>query len=261
MSDEQFDWYRRYYKDFLIGIVGMSWPAVGGYQVILDHMWDRGPMSFDDIRKTIPTLKRRYVVELSQKLSVDVTGLYFSPRLERERKRSLLLSEKNSKNGKLGGRPALKSKAIASQTLNPNETQTKANKGKGKGEEEKDLKKDLKREPEKYHEAEKPDDVNQQTWDDFLKLRTKKKAPYTFTAMKNMKTQAIHAGKSLEQVLAICCDQGWTGYKPEWDHSNPKKLDEGCIGRAENFDGTFKRCLKPTTIGKFCGKHQPKTKG
>lgn len=64
--------------------------------------------------------------------------------------------------------------------------------------------------------VQKPDDVSDQVWDDFCKLRASKKAPLTESALQNIKTQANLAMWTLENALAECCTRGWTGFKAEW---------------------------------------------
>lgn len=64
--------------------------------------------------------------------------------------------------------------------------------------------------------VQKPDDVSDQVWDDFCKLRASKKAPITESALQNIKTQANLAMWTLENALAECCSRGWTSFKAEW---------------------------------------------
>ena len=64
--------------------------------------------------------------------------------------------------------------------------------------------------------VQKPDEVSDQVWDDFCKLRASKKAPLTESALQNIKTQANLAMWTLNNALAECCTRGWTGFKAEW---------------------------------------------
>lgn len=64
--------------------------------------------------------------------------------------------------------------------------------------------------------VQKPDDVSDQVWDDFCKLRASKKAPITESALQNIKTQANLAMWTLENALAETCTRGWTSFKAEW---------------------------------------------
>lgn len=91
------------------------------------------------------------------------------------------------------------------------------------------LEREREREKEKEKEKEKkikasplapkvaiPIDVSESTWNDFLILRKSKKASLTLTALKGIVREADKAKKSLEEVLQICCERGWAGFKAEW---------------------------------------------
>jgi uncharacterized protein YdaU (DUF1376 family) len=51
---------------------------------------------------------------------------------------------------------------------------------------------------------------------DFKKLRSKKNAPITPTAIEGIKREAAKAGITLEAALTICCERGWSGFKADW---------------------------------------------
>lgn len=62
----------------------------------------------------------------------------------------------------------------------------------------------------------KPDDVSGQVWDDFLSLRSRKKAPVTPTVIAGLRREAEKAGMSLQEAMAESCTNGWQGFKAEW---------------------------------------------
>ena len=63
----------------------------------------------------------------------------------------------------------------------------------------------------------KPDDVqNEQTWNDFIRLRNAKHAPLTETALNGIRREAEKAGITLEAALQTCCERGWQGFKADW---------------------------------------------
>ncbi len=70
----------------------------------------------------------------------------------------------------------------------------------------------------------KPEDVQDQTWADFLDLRKRKDAPVTPTAMDGMRREAGKAGWTLEAALAETVTQGWRGFKADWvkDRDKPQ---------------------------------------
>jgi len=62
----------------------------------------------------------------------------------------------------------------------------------------------------------KPDEVNQQTWDDWLALRKAKKAPVTLTTVEGAAEEATKAGLSLESFLKVWCRRGSQGLEASW---------------------------------------------
>jgi hypothetical protein len=64
--------------------------------------------------------------------------------------------------------------------------------------------------------AEKPDDVDQQTWDDYVAIRKAKRAPLTKTAWKRLMTEITKAGWTAEDALQECNARGWVGFSADW---------------------------------------------
>ena len=62
----------------------------------------------------------------------------------------------------------------------------------------------------------KPDDVSDQTWNDWLALRKAKKAPVTETVIDNAKREAEKAAMPLEDFLQIWCARGSQGLQADW---------------------------------------------
>lgn len=61
-----------------------------------------------------------------------------------------------------------------------------------------------------------PEGVSKEVFNDYLKLRKGLKAPVTETAIKGLAKEANKANMTLEQVMVICCQNGWRGFKAEW---------------------------------------------
>ena len=61
-----------------------------------------------------------------------------------------------------------------------------------------------------------PDGVSETVFQDFVKLRKGLKAPVTETALKGLQREAAKAGISLQEVLELCCQNGWRGFKADW---------------------------------------------
>lgn len=73
----------------------------------------------------------------------------------------------------------------------------------------------------------KPDDVEPQTWADFLKLRKAKRAPVTQTVVDEAKRECVKAGMTLEGFLRVWCRRGSQGLEAAW-----LKPDERAQGQA-----------------------------
>lgn len=90
--------------------------------------------------------------------------------------------------------------------------------------------------PEKRREEKRKEDktintpigVTDSVFSDFLKLRKGLKAPVTETAIKGLQREADKAGMSLDQVMTLCCQNGWRGFKADWvkDKVQPVKIDK-----------------------------------
>ncbi len=68
----------------------------------------------------------------------------------------------------------------------------------------------------------KPENVTEQTWNDFLTHRKNKKANVTQTVINTFIKESQIVGVSLENAMIECVSRGWTGFKAEW--INNKKL-------------------------------------
>ena len=64
--------------------------------------------------------------------------------------------------------------------------------------------------------VEKPEDVEDQVWLDWLALRRKKNAPVTATVLSEARSEADKAGLPLERFLAVWCVRGSQGLQADW---------------------------------------------
>jgi len=62
----------------------------------------------------------------------------------------------------------------------------------------------------------KPDDVAEQTWADWLLLRSKKSAPVTETVVNGARREANEARMSLDAFLQVWCTRGSQGLQADW---------------------------------------------
>lgn len=114
-------------------------------------------------------------------------------------------AETNKKNGKSGGRPKNNPKITQSVSKdNPNITLTTNHKP---------ITNNYKLNTK---DIDPPFGVSTEVFNDYIKLRNKLKAPVTETAIKGLQKEADKASISLEQVMILCCQNGWRGFKAEW---------------------------------------------
>ena len=74
-----------------------------------------------------------------------------------------------------------------------------------------------------------PEGVSESIFKDYLEVRKAKKAKWTETALKGLQREADKAKMTLEQVMQLCCERNWVGFKAEWANSqNPvsKQADD-----------------------------------
>lgn len=76
--------------------------------------------------------------------------------------------------------------------------------------------------------ASKPDEVSDQIWSDFLRVRKAHNAPITKTALARIIMEALKADMTIEAVLKLCVEKNWRGFEAEWlkDKKGPKPLDQ-----------------------------------
>lgn len=62
--------------------------------------------------------------------------------------------------------------------------------------------------------------ISPQVVADFTRLRKAKKAAITATAVAGLKREAAKANLTLESVLSLCCERGWSGFNAAWVQGN-----------------------------------------
>lgn len=61
-----------------------------------------------------------------------------------------------------------------------------------------------------------PEGVSESVWKDFVAMRKSQRAEITNTALEGLIREAGKAKMTLEQVLRVCCERGWRGFKADW---------------------------------------------
>jgi len=78
----------------------------------------------------------------------------------------------------------------------------------------------------------KPDDVDDQVWQDWLQLRKAKRAPVTTTALEGARAEAKKADMPLEDFLRVWCRRGSQGLEAEWLKPEERKRPGASQGDA-----------------------------
>lgn len=68
----------------------------------------------------------------------------------------------------------------------------------------------------KSTDVQKPEDVSDQTWEDFKTLRKSKRAPITPTVIEGYRGEAKKAGITLDEAMRFSIRQGYQGFKADW---------------------------------------------
>lgn len=87
---------------------------------------------------------------------------------------------------------------------------------------------------------EKPENVTNQTWKDFLAHRKIKKANVTQTVLNTFIKQSDVAGITLESALIETVSRGWTGFKAEWIKNNTTNSNNNSYDAKSDAERLFK---------------------
>jgi uncharacterized protein YdaU (DUF1376 family) len=199
------------------------------YRRLLDMYYD----TESPIPNNIPLVSRR--LRMDSKIVESVLNEFFEPsdegyknyRADGEIADYHKFLEKQKANGRLGGRPKKGKKPIAIPLL----TQT---------EPKKSLNNKQQTTNNKQINNKTPEGVSDLVWNDFKKLREKHKAPITETALKGLKREADKAKLSLEQVMTICCERGWRGFKADWAIQEAQKASEMPLGTEQQIEEAYR---------------------
>ena len=141
-------------------------------------------------------------LQIAAVFDVD-NGVICSRRMIRDEE----LRQKRAEGGKLGGNPKLKVNLEVIQEVKQNSTPSSSSTSTSTS---------TSTTKKTKTQAERPGDVSQSVWDDFIAIRNKVKKPFTETALKIVKREAAKAGYTLEQALETSCARGWQGFEAKW---------------------------------------------
>ena len=82
----------------------------------------------------------------------------------------------------------------------------------------------------------KPDDVSEELWQEWVALRKKKGATVTATVVKGFRSKGDQIGWSLSQVLEKCVVNGWQGFEVDWLNKSEIKTQSNPLDEYEDLD-------------------------
>jgi hypothetical protein len=94
---------------------------------------------------------------------------------------------------------------------------------------ERETEREGERETEK-NTLKRPDDISEELWKDFKKLRSNKKAPLTELVIKRLRNEADKAGIPLTKAIETMCDRGWAGFQADWFKKDVKPASAPLVG-------------------------------
>lgn len=232
MTDKTDAWMPLWIGAYLADTQHLTRDEHGGYLLLLMAYWRARSALPDDDKRLASIVKasspewKRLRPTLAEFFTVDV-GLWWHKRVEAEienadkRKASAVLK------AQAGGLALAKKRSESASSTAPSTASSIAGAVLGecptpspsslRSEEKKSRKRSAPDEP-------CPDDVDDQTWSDWLTLRRTKKATVTLTVIAEARREAGKAGMTLGRFLAVWCIRGSQGLQAEWLTS--KERDE-----------------------------------
>jgi hypothetical protein len=224
MIDRTLPYYKWFWQDWRANrkIQRMSYIERGLYRELLDECWVEGyiPNNIKELAD-ICGCPEDVMADAWQVLS-SCFVLIQDNTLINEKLHSLRTEKdverlKKAENGKKGGL----AKAIGKQVLSNCHIE------------------DKRKEDKKREDNATPEGVSPSIFKDYLKVRKAKKSPWTPTALEGLQREAKKAGKSLEEVMRICCEKNWVGFNPEWLKTDIKTQDKPTIQWHQTLGGVM----------------------
>ena len=97
-----------------------------------------------------------------------------------------------------------------------------------------------------------PEGVSESLFKDYLEVRKAKKAKWTETAFKGLQREAEKAKMSLSEVIQMCCERGWAGFKAEWVKEETIKQKQLPLATNEQIEEAYRvECGKDPKLARF----------
>ena len=94
--------------------------------------------------------------------------------------------------------------------------------------------------PSRVPAIQKPDGVEPEDWQAYLKLRKQKRLPLTQRALDSMLAEAEKADLSPQQMIVCCLERSWASFRADWyekeQAEKPLDIDEYIRKNAASFD-------------------------
>lgn len=198
-----------YSSDFLTGVSDLTFEERGQYITLLCLQHQKGRLTEKAIKIAVPNA----TADVLAKFKKDKEGLYFNKRLEIEADKRAKHAEKQRqraidgwKKRKRGQSP---DNATADATALPLENEdvnenivTNENKTRGA--------------KFNFKTALVEHGASEHLASDWLKVRKAKKAANTQTALNGFVREVQKTDKSIDQVLTVCIERSWKGFKADW---------------------------------------------
>jgi hypothetical protein len=97
-----------------------------------------------------------------------------------------------------------------------------------------------------------PEGVSESLFKDYLEVRKGKKAKWTETAYKGLQREADKAKMTLSEVMQMCCERGWVGFKAEWVKEEAIKQKQLPLATNEQIEEAYRvECGKDPKLARF----------
>jgi uncharacterized protein YdaU (DUF1376 family) len=217
MTDRFLPYYKWFWQDYRANrkVQRMTYVERGLYRELLDECWIEGsiPKSMSDLADICgcPEEVMANAWQMLGKCFIEVGDRYENEKLNSMRTERDQIRVIRSQAGKAGGQ----AKVANASKIQANAIKCHIEEGEGKVKAEKTsiVKTSL----------QKPSDVSDEVWTDFLTTRKALKAAVTQTAINAIKREADKAGWTLESALSQICSRGWKGFKADWVTKDEKK--------------------------------------
>lgn len=219
-------WYSFYPADYARDTAHLTMIEHGAYRLLLDHCYMTGkPLPANEVhlhrvcRALAPEEQNALHTVLHQFFTLTNEG-WVHERVQAELAKSGEISEKRRQAANLRHKPIERKNANADANASANALQMNTQSQEQSQEQEQSNKERIKDKPQAARATRsvvsRPDDVDEQVWNDWLATRKVKKAPVTQTALDGIHREAQRAGLTLEAALQTMCERNWQGFKAEW---------------------------------------------